>query len=81
LLILDKMRHAVSLLKETVSEWSSDRASRLAAALTFYTTFSIAPHSAQILLLGAEFIQVYARRFGSHRVPVEPNPIGRLRES
>jgi len=37
------MGHAASLLKETVSEWSRDRASRLAAALAFYTTFSIAP--------------------------------------
>jgi membrane protein len=37
------MGQAVSLIKETVSEWSSDRASRLAAALAFYTTFSIAP--------------------------------------
>jgi len=155
------MGHAASLLKETVSEWSSDRASRLAAALAFYTTFSIAPllvivialtspvfgeepvrgqierelgalvgeeaaafvldviargrredsrgwasvvgilalffgatgafaelrgalkvyYSAQILLLGAEFTEVYARRFGSHRIPVESNPVGVLQES
>jgi len=37
------MGQAVSLIKETVSEWSRDRASRHAAALAFYTTFSIAP--------------------------------------
>jgi len=37
------MGQAISLFKETVSEWSSDRASRLAAALAFYTTFFIAP--------------------------------------
>src|SRR5512138_1586088 len=32
-----------ALLKETVREWSEDGASRLAAALAYYTTFSLAP--------------------------------------
>jgi membrane protein len=32
-----------SLLKETFSEWSEDKASRLAASLAYYTVFSIAP--------------------------------------
>lgn len=31
------------LFKETFSEWSEDKASRLAAALAYYTVFSIAP--------------------------------------
>jgi membrane protein len=31
------------LLKETFSEWSEDKASRLAAALSYYTIFSLAP--------------------------------------
>lgn len=31
------------LLKETFSEWQQDKASRLAAALAYYTVFSIAP--------------------------------------
>jgi membrane protein len=31
------------LLKETFSEWSEDKASRLAAALAYYTIFSLAP--------------------------------------
>ncbi len=31
------------LIKETFSEWSDDKASRLAAALSYYTIFSIAP--------------------------------------
>ncbi|MBE7550580.1 MAG: YihY/virulence factor BrkB family protein [Anaerolineales bacterium] len=31
------------LLKETFSDWSEDKASRLAAALAYYTIFSIAP--------------------------------------
>lgn len=31
------------LLKETFSEWSKDKASRLAAALSYYTIFSVAP--------------------------------------
>ncbi|HXW01095.1 MAG TPA: YihY/virulence factor BrkB family protein [Anaerolineae bacterium] len=32
-----------TLLKETFSEWSEDKASRLAASLAYYTVFSIAP--------------------------------------
>ncbi|MBD1920908.1 YihY/virulence factor BrkB family protein [Microcoleus sp. FACHB-831] len=31
------------LLKETFKEWQEDKASRLAAALAYYTTFSLAP--------------------------------------
>ncbi len=33
----------VPLLKESYSEWSDDKASRLAAALAYYTAFSLAP--------------------------------------
>src|SRR5215208_5993771 len=33
----------VTLLKETLSEWREDSATRLAAALAYYTTFSLAP--------------------------------------
>lgn len=31
------------LLKETIQEWNNDKASRLAAALAYYTVFSLAP--------------------------------------
>ncbi|MEO7427461.1 MAG: YhjD/YihY/BrkB family envelope integrity protein, partial [Fibrobacteria bacterium] len=31
------------LVKETFSEWQKDNASRLAAALSYYTIFSVAP--------------------------------------
>jgi membrane protein len=34
---------AWSLLKDTYTEWSEDKASRLAASLAYYTAFSIAP--------------------------------------
>lgn len=34
---------AWELIKETYSDWSEDKASRLAAALAYYTIFSIAP--------------------------------------
>jgi membrane protein len=37
------MKTIFDLLKETVSEWQADKASRLAAALAYYTIFSIAP--------------------------------------
>jgi membrane protein len=37
------LRSLFSLLKETVQEWNNDKAPRLAAALAYYTAFSIAP--------------------------------------
>jgi len=39
----DKLRAAFALIKETFQEWRDDKASRLAAALTYYTIFSLAP--------------------------------------
>lgn len=38
-----KVGDVVSLVKQTISEWSEDKASRLAAALAYYTVFSIPP--------------------------------------
>ena len=32
-----------TLFPETLKQWSEDKASRLAAALAYYTVFSIAP--------------------------------------
>jgi membrane protein len=37
------LKAAFNLLKETFTDWSRDKASRLAAALAYYTIFSIAP--------------------------------------
>jgi len=37
------MRELFQLLKQTYTEWSQDRASRLAAALAYYAVFSLAP--------------------------------------
>ena len=34
---------AVDLLKSTFKDWNEDKASRLAAALAYYTAFSVAP--------------------------------------
>ncbi len=45
-----------SLLKDTYAEWSEDRVPRLAAALAYYTTFSLAPLLVVIIALaGAVF--------------------------
>ncbi|HET8938067.1 MAG TPA: YihY/virulence factor BrkB family protein [Polyangiales bacterium] len=38
-----KLSHLWQLTKQTASEWSDDNATRLAAALAFYTVLSIAP--------------------------------------
>lgn len=37
------MKALISLIKKTFKEWSEDKASRLAAALAYYTVFSIPP--------------------------------------
>ena len=37
------LRKLVTLVKETVTRWSEDRASTLAAALAYYAIFSLAP--------------------------------------
>ncbi|HMQ54083.1 MAG TPA: YihY/virulence factor BrkB family protein [Anaerolineae bacterium] len=36
-------KESFNILKETFSEWQEDKASRLAAALAYYTVFSLAP--------------------------------------
>ncbi|MGE3269357.1 MAG: YihY/virulence factor BrkB family protein [Chloroflexota bacterium] len=41
--VLTSPRMLFAMLKETYREWSEDQASRLAAALAYYTAFSIAP--------------------------------------
>jgi membrane protein len=38
-----KLGAALSLLKETFSNWREDAATRMAAALSYYTAFSMAP--------------------------------------
>lgn len=38
-----KLKDLIFLVKETAQHWSSDNAARLAAALSYYTIFSIAP--------------------------------------
>lgn len=37
------LREAFDILKTTVQKWQDDKASRLAAALSFYTILSLAP--------------------------------------
>lgn len=41
--MLPRLKTLFSLLKETFDEWNEDKAPRLAAALAYYTAFSIAP--------------------------------------
>lgn len=41
--ILSISREIFAVLKETIGEWNSDNAFRMAAALAYYTTFSIGP--------------------------------------
>jgi membrane protein len=51
-----------ALLKETFSEWNKDKASRLAAALAYYTIFSLAPLLIIVIAIaGAVFGEEAAR--------------------
>jgi len=43
----------MGLIKESFSEWSEDRASRLAAALAYYTAFSLAPLLVVVIAIAA----------------------------
>jgi membrane protein len=58
----DKFRSAFRVIKESFSEWKEDNASRLAASLAYYTTFSMAPLLVLIiaivgLLVGQKAVQ------------------------
>ena len=51
-----------SLLKETVDEWQQDKVGQMAAALAYYTLFSIAPLLViAVAVAGAVFGQEAAR--------------------
>ena len=39
----EKLKTVWEVLRQTVSDWSDDKAPRLGAALCYYTVFSIAP--------------------------------------
>jgi membrane protein len=57
-----KLRNVWSLLKETVDEWQHDKVDRMAAALAYYTLFSIAPLLViAVAVAGAVFGQEAAR--------------------
>ena len=40
---MSRLKTIFNLLKETFQEWNEDKAPRLAAALAYYTAFSLAP--------------------------------------
>ena len=43
LALIQNPQALLGILKDTYSDWSEDKASRLAAALAYYTAFSVAP--------------------------------------
>lgn len=57
-----KLQAIWTLFQETFKEWSEDKASRLAAALAYYTIFSIAPLLIIVIAIaGAAFGEEAAR--------------------
>ena len=51
-----------NLIKETFSNWSDDRASRLAAALAYYTVFSLPPLLILVIAIAGTFLGEEAAR-------------------
>lgn len=49
------IKNLIYLLKETFAEWSEDKATRLAAALAYYTSFSLAPMLVIIISIAGLF--------------------------
>ena len=43
LMILPKPRELTAMWRDTIAQWTRDRASRLAAALAYYALLSLAP--------------------------------------
>ncbi|MDX1520467.1 MAG: YihY/virulence factor BrkB family protein [Anaerolineae bacterium] len=59
-----RLKTVLDLLKATFTEWQEDKASRLAAALAYYTVFSLAPLIIIILgVVGLIFSQEEAGRY------------------
>ncbi|MDQ3813124.1 MAG: YihY/virulence factor BrkB family protein [Armatimonadota bacterium] len=52
----------LELLKQTYTDWSEDKASRLAAALSFYTVFSLAPLLVVVVAIAGVFFGEEAAR-------------------
>ncbi|MEO0458432.1 MAG: YihY/virulence factor BrkB family protein [Cyanobacteria bacterium P01_A01_bin.114] len=50
-----RLRTVASLLRATLQAWQKDNASRLAAALAYYTTFSIAPVLVIVIAIAGAF--------------------------
>lgn len=57
-----KLKDFWSLLKETFAEWQEDKASRLAAALSYYTIFSLAPLLVIVIAIAGLFFGEAAAR-------------------
>src|SRR4051794_8291061 len=56
------VKKIISLISETFSEWTEDKASRLAAALAYYTLFSLAPLMVIIIAIAGLFLGPEAAR-------------------
>jgi membrane protein len=57
-----RFRAILELLQETLAEWSKDKVSRLAAALSYYTIFSIAPLLIIVIAVAGAFFGEDAAR-------------------
>ena len=59
------LREIGSLIAETFREWQADKASRLAAALSYFTLFSVAPLLVLVIRLAG---QVFSSQVVEERI-------------
>lgn len=53
---MKKIKAIFNLIKQTFAEWSNDHATRLAAALAYYTVFSLAPLVLIAIVIAGAFL-------------------------
>lgn len=69
-----QVQEFVDLIRETVSEWSDDRVSQLAAALSYYTILSLPPLLVISLAIAGRF---YDRQLAQDQIVAQANELVR----
>ncbi len=59
---MNRMREIISFIQEVLKEWNEDKAPRMAAALAYFTVFSIAPLLIVIIAIAGAFLGEQAVR-------------------
>lgn len=74
---MEKLKPILAIIKETFAAWSADKASRLAAALAYYTVFSLAP----LLIIIMTTVGFVYNKFVSNEADVQETVTIQLEEN